>query len=95
MTINSLRTRRDEILSVASRHGAMNVRVFGSTVRDEAGSASDVDFLVDFHSNRSLLDQAGLQIDLQAILQVPVDVATVAGLKPRIRELVLREAVAL
>ena len=51
---------RAEILAAAARHGASNVRVFGSVARGEADAASDVDFLVDFEPGRSLLDLAGL-----------------------------------
>ena len=84
---------RAEILAAASRHGATNVRVFGSVARGEADAASDVDFLVDFEPGRSLLDLAGLLIDLEDLLGHPVDVVTEPGLKARIRQRVLAEAV--
>jgi uncharacterized protein len=84
---------RAEILAAAARHGATNVRVFGSVARGEADAASDVDFLVDFELGRSLLDLAGLLIDLEDLLGHPVDVVTEPGLKARIRQRVLAEAV--
>ena len=84
---------RAEILSTAARHGATNVRVFGSVARGDADAASDVDFLVDFEPGRSLLDLAGLLIDLEDLLGHPVDVVTEPGLKARIRQRVLAEAV--
>ena len=90
-----LKQRRDDILNAAARHGAYNVRVFGSVARGEANDASDVDFLVDMEPGRSLFDMGGLLMDLQELLGRPVDVTTPAGLKPRIREQVLREAVQL
>jgi len=56
--------KRDEILSLAERRGASNVRVFGSVARDEARADSDVEFLVDLDPDRSLLDVGGLAMDL-------------------------------
>lgn len=87
-----LEEKREEILSIASEHGACDVRVFGSVARGEADHESDVDFLVDLEPGRSLLDLGGLQMDLEALLGCQVDVVTVPGLKARIRERVLREA---
>ena len=94
-TLAALRARRDEILALAARHGARNVRVFGSVARGEADERSDVDFLIDMDKGRSLLDLAGLHLDLEDLLARPVDVATANGLKERIRGRVLAEAVAL
>ncbi len=90
-----LKERREEILAVAARHGAHNVRVFGSVARGEADERSDVDFLVDMEPGRSLFDMGGLLMDLQELLGREVDVVTERGLKLRIRERVLREAVRL
>lgn len=87
--------KRDEILAIAARHGAYNVRVFGSVVRGEADDASDIDFLVDMESGRSLFDLGGVLYDLQECLGVSVDVTTENGLRVRIRERVLKEAVPL
>ncbi len=86
--------KREEILRIAAKHGARNVRVFGSVARGEADEASDVDFLVEMEPGRSLLDLGGLQVELESLLGWPVDVVTVRGLKARIRDQVLREAVA-
>jgi len=90
-----LSRQRDEILQIAARHGASNVRVFGSVARGEAGAESDLDLLVDLEHGRSLLDHAALKVDLEQLLDLPVDVATERGLKPRIREHILREAIPL
>ena len=92
-TIDVLKSKREEILSVARRHGASNVRVFGSVARGEADEKSDVDFLVDMDSGRSLLDMGGLLMDLRDLLGCEVDVVTARGLKERIRDRVLTEAV--
>ena len=96
MTLQELRTtRRDEILRVAARRGARNIRVFGSVARGESDATSDIDFLVDLEPDRSLFDLSGLLIDLEAVLQTEVDVVTERGLRARIREKVLREEVPL
>ena len=88
-----LRQKREAILRIAERHGARNVRVFGSVARDESDERSDIDFLVEMEPGRSLLDLGGLQSDLEALLGRPVDVVTEGGLKSRIRERVMNEAV--
>ena len=90
-----LRSKREEILRLASRHGARNVRVFGSVARGEADELSDVDLLVDLEPGRSLLDLGGLLMDLRDLLRRNVDVVTERGLKARIRSRVLQEAVPL
>jgi hypothetical protein len=93
--IEELRSRRDEILRIATRYGAGHVRVFGSVARGEADERSDVDFLVDLEKGRSLLDLGGLLMDLQDLLGRRVDVVTEKGLRERIRNRVLGEAVPL
>ena len=92
-SIDDLARVRGQILAIAARHGAGNVRVFGSVARGEADAASDIDFLVDFEPGRSLLDLAALLVDLEDLLGHPVDVVTEPGLKARIRQRVLAEAV--
>jgi hypothetical protein len=77
--------KRTNILRLAARHGARNVRLFGSAVRGEADVQTDIDILVDLKPGRSLLDQGGLLMDLQELLNCPVDVVTEKGLRPRIR----------
>ncbi len=88
-----LEEKRGEILRIAAEHGAREVRVFGSVARGEADLESDIDFLVDLETGRSLLDLGGLQMELESLLGRRVDVVTARGLKARIRERVLREAV--
>lgn len=90
-----LREKRTEILQKAAEHGAYNVRIFGSVARGAADEASDFDFLVDMEPGRSLLDLGGLLMDLRDLLGCPVDVVTERGLRKRIRDQVLKEAVAL
>ena len=83
-SIDDLARVREQILAVATRHGACNVRVFGSVARGDADAASDIDFLVDFEPGRSLLDLAALLVDLEDLLGHPVDVVTEPGLKARL-----------
>jgi len=92
-TLDELRARRGEILAIADRWGATNVRVFGSVARGDATHGSDVDLLVDLEPERSLLDLGGLLMDLQDLLGVSVDVGT--DVRPRMREQVLGEAIPL
>jgi hypothetical protein len=87
--------QREEVLRIAARHGARNVRIFGSVARGEARPDSDVDVLVELEPGRSLFDLGGLLIELQDLLGRRVDVVTEQGLRPRLRERVLREAVPL
>jgi uncharacterized protein len=83
------------ILRIAAQRGAHNIRIFGSVARGDSDATSDIDFLVDLEPERSLFDLSGLLIDLEAILQTEVDVVTERGLRARIRDRVLREAVPL
>jgi hypothetical protein len=88
-----LRERREEILEVAARHHARNVRVFGSVAGGRSAAGSDVDLLVDLEPGSSLLDQVRLRRALIELLGVEVDVVTTRGLLPRDRDTILREAV--
>lgn len=87
-----LEAKKGEILRIAAKHGARNVRIFGSVARGEARPDSDVDFLVDMEPGRTLFDMGGLLMDLRDLLGLEVDVVTEHGLKPRIRDRILKEA---
>lgn len=95
LSLRELREQRESILQLAHRHGARDVRVFGSVARGDADEGSDVDFLVTMESGRSLFDLGGLLMDLRDLLGGPVDVVTATSLGERVRARVLREAVAL
>ena len=90
-----LQAKREDILRLAAKWGAYNVRVFGSVARGEADEKSAIDLLVSMERSRSLLDLAGLLVDLEDLLGRNVDVVTEDGLRTRIKERVLKEAVAL
>jgi len=93
--IELLRVRRSDILNVAARHGARDVRVFGSVVRGQEREDSDVDFLVHMDDGRSLFDLTDLADELEALLQRRVDVISDGGLSPFLSGRILSEAVAL
>lgn len=90
-----LKGNREKILALVSKYGAYDVRIFGSVVRGGADAESDVDFLVEMKPGRSLLDLGGLQMELQDLLGCRVDIVTPKGLRSRIRNQVLAEAVVL
>ena len=90
-----IRQKRDDILRLAEKHGAANVRVFGSAARGEAGPDSDVDFLVDVLPVHSPWFPGGLLADLEELLGRKVDVVEPDGLHWFIKDKVLSEAVPL
>ncbi|KOP25563.1 DNA polymerase [Hapalosiphon sp. MRB220] len=90
-----LQAKREKILQSAAKYGAYNVRIFGSVARREANAESDVDFLVEMEPGRSLFDLGGLLMELQELLGCEVDIVTEKGLRQRIRERVLQEAIPL
>lgn len=92
-TLRMLRGHRSEILAAAQRHGASNIRVYGSVARGEASPMSDIDVLVEMEKGRSLLDLAALHLELEEIVGYPVEIAT--DVKPRLRDRVRAEAIAL
>jgi predicted nucleotidyltransferase len=91
-TLNVLQSRRVEILALAAKHGASNVRLFGSVVRGEDREDSDVDFLVDMQENRSLFDLIGLQQDIENAIGRRVDVLTPNGINRYLKDRILGEA---
>jgi predicted nucleotidyltransferase len=93
VTLQSLRaSRREDILRLAGQRGARNLRVFGSVARGDANSSSDLDLLVEWEPNRSLLDHAGLVEDLQELLGMRVHIGTVNSLHWYVRDRILSEA---
>ncbi len=87
--------KREDIRRVAARHGAQDVRLFGSFARGEAQEKSDVDFLVRVGPKTSSWFPAGLILDLEGLLGRKVDVVTESSLHPLLREEVLEEALPL
>ncbi len=96
MTINQLlREKREEIERIAAKHGARNVRIFGSIARGEARDDSDLDLLVETGPETSSWFPAGLVLDLEEILGCKVEIVTEKGLHPDLRDRVLQEALPL
>jgi len=94
--LDDLRVMRDQIIALAARHRASNVRVFGSVARGDATPDSDIDFLVTFEDGASLYDLSGLWQDLQELIGHSVDVVSDhAGLRDRFRQRITRDVVAL
>jgi uncharacterized protein len=87
--------KREEILKVAARHGARNVRVFGSRARGEGKADSDFDILVTVAEHTSLLEIVAIQQDLEDLLGSSVHVVTEDSISPYLRDRVLKEAVRL
>ena len=87
-----LKTNRGEVLRIAAKHGARNVRVFGSVARGEARLDSDVDFLVEMVTGKSLFDIARMAVDLEDLLHCDVDIVEQRSLHWYIRDHILEEA---
>lgn len=84
--------KKEQALALAARHGASNVRIFGSVANGTADKDSDIDFLVNLEKGRSLFDLGGLLMDLQKLFDRKVDVVTENGLHWYIKEQILDEA---
>ena len=96
MNINDIvKKKRDEILQIAEKHGAYNIRVFGSVARGDAGSESDIDFLVDVGHEHSSFFPGGFMADLEELLGCRIEILTENALHWYIRDRVLKEAVPL
>ena len=90
-----LKEKRDAILDIAEKHGARNVRIFGSVARGDFDEKSDLDFLVEMEPGKTLFDLGGLAYDLEKLLGRRVDVCTIPLLREPIRSRVVSEAVPL
>ena len=80
---------------MAARHGAGNVRVFGSVARGDDRPDGDIDLLVDVDAGRTLLEVIALEQDLQELLGRRVEVLTEGGLRPYLQQRILAEATSL
>ena len=93
--LDALRARQSEIQSIAAKHGAGNLRVFGSVARGDARENSDVDLLVDIVGPTTPWFPGGLLAELEKTLGRRVDIVIARSLSPLIRESVLKQAVPL
>jgi predicted nucleotidyltransferase len=95
ITLDDLRKEREQIKKVAQKHGASNIRVFGSISRGEERPESDIDLLVDFEADRSLFDLVRLKLELEELLGHEVDLVTEKAMHRLIASRVIKEAIPL
>lgn len=95
VAIGAIQSRRDEVVRIAARHGASNVRLFGSVAKGRAHVGSDIDLLVHFDDDRSLVDHAALINDLENLFGCRVDVVSDDSLHRSVRDRILAEGVPL
>lgn len=95
VTVAELRAHREELARIGARYGISNIRVFGSVARGEADGRSDLDLLVEVAPGHGYFDMAGFALDVEDLLGVFTEVSTVNGLKARIRDKVVAEAIRL
>lgn len=92
--IEILTSKKDELKAIAQKHGASNIRIFGSVARREETPGSDIDLLVDMEEDASLLFLARLKNDLEDLLGKSIDITTRPALHP-LADTILKEAVSL
>ncbi len=97
MTLKELlQEKREEIISIAAKHGAYNLRLFGSVARGEETPSSDIDLLIDYDLNKiTAWFPSGLVQDLEILLNRQVDVVTANSLHYLIQDKVFKEAIPL
>jgi uncharacterized protein len=93
VSLDDVRRHREQIVEIGRRFGVRNIRVFGSVARGDAGTDSDLDLLIDVDPGHGYFDMAGFALEVEDLLGVFTQVATVGGMKVRIRDRVLAEAV--
>lgn len=93
--LEQIRQKRAEILAIADKYGATNLRIFGSVARGDDRPDSDIDLLIDLQHTWTLFDHISMMQDLEDLLKHKVDVAVAQGLKERFRDRILQEAIVL
>lgn len=93
--LEKIKRNRAQILAIASRHGAGQLRAFGSVARNEDHSDSDIDILVKMQPGHDLFDMIALARELEALLQQKTDIVSDAELSPYLKDRILQEAVAI
>ena len=90
-----VRRRRADLRAVAARHGATNLRLFGSVACGQDGPHSDVDLVVDLPETTSLLELIALRRELAELLGTSVDVVPARSLRPEVAAEIERDAIRL
>lgn len=86
---------KEKTIPILKRHGVIHAAIFGSFAKGIAKEDSDLDILVEFEGEKSLLDLVALQLELEAVLKREVDILTYRALHPKIKERVLQEQVSI
>lgn len=92
-SITDIRNQLDEVNVICAKHGASSLRIFGSTARGDETPQSDVDFLVEFERGRGVLQLMALEMELEQLLGAKVEVLTVGGLSPFLKDRIIAEAI--
>jgi uncharacterized protein len=93
--LEQLRQKRAEILAIADKYGATNIRIFGSVARGDDRPDSDIDILIDQQRRWSLFEHVGMMQDLEDLLNCKVDLATADALRAKIKDRIFKDAIAL
>jgi uncharacterized protein len=93
--LEQLRQKRTDILAIADKYGATNLRIFGSVARGDDRPDSDIDILIDQENRWSLFEHVGMMQDLEDLLECKVDVAVAKGLRKRFYDRIIPEAITL
>ena len=88
-----MRVAREKAIEILQKNGIKRAAFFGSIVRGEMTDESDIDILVEFEGRKSLLDLAGLKLDLEDALERRVDLLTYRSLHPMLKDRILAEQV--
>ena len=95
MYLSELREYKPDIISIASKYGAEDIRVFGSTATNSAHNGSDIDFLVKLKPGTSLFDLGGLYVELKDLLGCEVDIVTEGAISKYLKDDILKSALKL
>jgi len=95
MNIEKIDEIKRKILSILKRYNVKRAGIFGSIVRGEENKESDIDILVEIVGRMSLLDFAGLKLELEEALGQRVDLGEYSKIKPMIKEQILSEEVSI
>ena len=96
MDIDTLRSvYKHEIVNLANKHGASNIRVFGSVARGDADNSSDIDLIIDMKNGKSLMDFVRLKLDLEDLLKHNVDLVESKAIKPSLKKFIDEDVIPL
>jgi len=93
MENNQISEIKEIIVKVLKKNNVKKAAIFGSIIRGEATKESDIDLLIEFEGRKSLLDLAGLRLELQELLKKRVDVITYKSLHPLLKDKILNSQV--